>query len=144
MVDTATSSRELHCVVVTPEKAILDEQADFVALPLYDGELGVLAGRAPLIGRLGYGELRIRHGAITKRFFVDGGFVQIRANVVTVLTGRAFKAEDLNPAAIERSLEQTLQPASTNEERDTRRKAQERARSQLRVARHAHGQETHG
>ena len=50
--------KKLQCVVVTPERAVLDEPADFVVLPLYDGELGVLPGRAPLIGRLGYGELR--------------------------------------------------------------------------------------
>ena len=72
--------RELQCVVVTPEKAVLDEAADFVAVPMFDGELGVLPGRAPLIGRLGYGELRIRRGMDVRRFFVDGGFVQVRAN----------------------------------------------------------------
>jgi F-type H+-transporting ATPase subunit epsilon len=44
-------SHTLQCVVVTPERAVLDEPADFVALPMYDGELGVLPGRAPLIGR---------------------------------------------------------------------------------------------
>ena len=76
-------NRELQCVVVTPERALLDEPADFVALPLYDGELGVLPGRAPLIGRLGFGELRIRKGDQTQRFYVDGGFVQVRDNVVT-------------------------------------------------------------
>ena len=80
-------NRPLQCVVVTPERALLDEQADFVALPMYDGELGVLPGRSPLIGRLGYGELRIRRGQETRRFFVDGGFAQVRANTVTVLTG---------------------------------------------------------
>ena len=52
----------LQCVVVTPERTLLDELVDFVALPLYDGELGVLPGRSPLIGRLGYGELRTRIG----------------------------------------------------------------------------------
>ena len=79
-------NQPLQCVVVTPERAVLDEPADFVALPMYDGELGVLPGRAPLIGRLGYGELRIRRGQETRRFFVDGGFAQVRANTVTVLT----------------------------------------------------------
>ena len=53
----------LQCVVVTPERAFLDAKADFVALPMFDGELGVLPGRTALIGRLGYGELRIRDGA---------------------------------------------------------------------------------
>ena len=52
-----SSSRTVQCVVVTPERAVLDEAVDFVALPMYDGELGVLPGRAPLIGRLGFGEL---------------------------------------------------------------------------------------
>ena len=62
----STAEKVLHCVVVTPERALLDEPADFVALPMYDGELGVLPGRAPLIGRLGYGELRIRRGQETQ------------------------------------------------------------------------------
>src|SRR3954469_25086192 len=86
----------LQCVVVTPEWTLLTEPVDFVALPMYDGELGVLPGRAPLIGRLGYGELRIRRNAETRRYFVDGGFAQVRANVVTVLTPRALRAEDIN------------------------------------------------
>ena len=38
----------------------MDAEADIVVLPMYDGELGVLPGRAALIGRLGYGELRTR------------------------------------------------------------------------------------
>ena len=44
----------LQCVVVTPERTLFDELVDFVALPLYDGELGVMPGRTPLIGRLGF------------------------------------------------------------------------------------------
>ena len=32
----------LQCVVVTPERRLFDEVVEFVALPLYDGELGVL------------------------------------------------------------------------------------------------------
>src|SRR5438552_8500325 len=94
-----TTRRDLQCVVVTPERAVLDEPVDFVALPLYDGELGVLPGRAPLIGRLGYGELRIRRGDSTRRFFVDGGFAQVRSNIVTVLTRRAIRGADINPQA---------------------------------------------
>jgi F-type H+-transporting ATPase subunit epsilon len=126
-------NQPLHCVVVTPERALVDATADFVALPMYDGELGVLPGRAPLIGRLGYGELRIRHGQETRRFFVDGGFAQVRANTVTVLTARALKAEEINTAEAERALHET-QPAATPEAQEARYKGQERARAQLRVA----------
>jgi F-type H+-transporting ATPase subunit epsilon len=130
----ATTQRILHCAVVTPERALLDAPADFVALPMYDGELGVLPGRAPLIGRLGCGELRIKRGEETRRFFVDGGFAQVRANTVTVLTGRALKAEEIDEAAAERVLAEP-QTAPTAAAAEARLKAQDRARAQLRVAR---------
>jgi F-type H+-transporting ATPase subunit epsilon len=142
MVDAAP--RELHCVVVTPERALVDEAADFVALPLYDGELGVLPGRAPLVGRLGYGELRLRRGGQTQRFFVDGGFVQVRANTVTVLTARALRAEEIDPAAVNQALQAALAPAATARGQEAQLRAQERARAQLRVARHRGGAAAHG
>jgi F-type H+-transporting ATPase subunit epsilon len=129
--------RQVQCVVVTPERAVLDEPADYVALPMYDGSLGVLPGRAPLIGRLGYGELRIRRGEQTRRFFVDGGFAQVRGNVVTVLTPRAIKAEEIKAGAVKEALE-TAQAnqikAATVEAQDANLKTMERARAQLRVA----------
>ena len=137
MVEAA--SRTLQCVVVTPEKAVVDEPADFVALTLYDGELGVLPGRAPLIGRLGYGELRIRRGEQTQRYFIDGGFAQVRSNIVTVLTPRAQVAEEINPDVVVQALEATKTPAHSPKEQEEKLKAQERARGQLRVARHARG-----
>ena len=97
--------KKLQCVVVTPEKTLFDEWVDFVALPLYDGELGVLAGRAPLIGRLGFGELRTRTDEVVRRYFVDGGFAQVRHDVVTVLTQRAIPADELDAEAAARDLE---------------------------------------
>src|SRR5438105_14040494 len=100
----ASAGRTLQCVVVTPERAVLDAKVDFVALPMYDGELGVLPGRAPLIGRLGYGELRTRVGENVERFYVDGGFAQVRANVVTVLHPRAMRGPDIDPPAAAESL----------------------------------------
>jgi F-type H+-transporting ATPase subunit epsilon len=82
------ADKRLQCVIVTPEKAILDEPADMVILPMIDGELGVLPRRAALVGRLGNGELRIKLGNETKRLRVEGGFAQVRSDVVTVLTTR--------------------------------------------------------
>lgn len=131
--------RQLQCVVVTPEKAVLDTPADFVALPLYDGELGVLPGRAPLIGRLGYGDLRIRHGDHSQHYFVDGGFAQVRSNVVTVLTPRATKAENIDRSAAEQALRAAHGAATTPQAQEEQLKAQQRARGQLRVAERASG-----
>ena len=135
-----STGKTVQCVIVTPERAVLDEAADFVALTMFDGELGVLPGRAPLIGRLGFGELRTRRGQETRRFFVDGGFAQVRANVVTVLTPKATRAEDIDTAAATRALEAANAPGHSPEEQAARLKDQERARAQLRVAARVHGE----
>jgi F-type H+-transporting ATPase subunit epsilon len=71
---------------------------------------------------------------------VDGGFAQVRANVVTVLTPRALRAEDIDPAAATQALESATAAAPTPEAQAAQQKAQERARAQLRVARRARGE----
>ncbi|HZT82396.1 MAG TPA: ATP synthase F1 subunit epsilon [Gemmataceae bacterium] len=138
-------THQLQCVVVTPERALLDETVDFVALPMYDGELGVLPGRAPLIGRLGPGELRIRQHDRVRRYYIDGGFAQVRANVVTVLTPRALPAEAIDVQAAEQALEAATARPAPAEAPEARLRDQARARAQLRVAQRATGgQEGHG
>ncbi len=133
--DAPITSKPLQCVVVTPERTVLDEPVDFVALPMYDGELGVLPGRAPLIGRLGAGELRTRRGNDVHRFFVDGGFAQVRADTVTVLTPRAMPVENLDSNQIQHQMEEIARrPAETSEARDARQAALAKARVQLRLA----------
>jgi F-type H+-transporting ATPase subunit epsilon len=132
-----TSGGKLQCVVVTPEKTLFDEWVDFVALPLFDGELGVMPGRAPLIGRLGYGELRTKRAAEVHRYFVDGGFAQVRNNVVTVLTQRAIAADQIDTTAAARQLEAVdEQRAVTDAEYAEHTKAVARARGMLRVGEH--------
>jgi len=128
----------LICVVVTPEQTALEQKADFVALPLYDGEIGIAPGRSPLIGRLGYGELRIKSGGTTTIYYVDGGFVQVADNTVSVLTNRAVPARSLDSAAAEKQLAAAaLKPSNTPELMGVRDRAVAQARAQVRAARRA-------
>lgn len=128
----------LTCVVVTPEQTALDQKADFVALPLYDGEIGIGANHSPLIGRLGYGEMRIKTGSTTTSYYIDGGFVQVADNVVSVLTNRAVPAQKLDQAAAEKQLAAANQrPGNSPELLEMRDKAIAQARAQVRTARRA-------
>jgi F-type H+-transporting ATPase subunit epsilon len=132
-----SSSSRLQCLVVTPEATVVDTSAEFVALPLYDGEAGIAPGRSPLIGRLGYGELRIRRaGAVELHMYVDGGFVQVVDNVVSVLTNRAIPAESIDPATAAEQLRTALASrASGKQEMAIRDRLVAQARGQLRVQR---------
>ncbi len=129
---------ELQCIVVTPERTVIDESADFVALTLFDGEVGIAPDHTPMIGQLGYGEMRIAQGGQTLRYFVESGFVEVVGNVVTVLTNRAMPAAELDVAASEEQLTAARsQPANTPELLATRDRAVVQSRGQLRVARRA-------
>ncbi|MCA9264498.1 MAG: ATP synthase F1 subunit epsilon [Planctomycetales bacterium] len=127
---------ELKLIVVTPEETAFECQTTFVALPMHDGELGVAASHAPMIGRLGYGELRVKQGGGTTRYYIDGGFVQIADNVVSVLTNRAVPAGKLDGSVLEEELKSAIvAPAHSDEGLDARERAVSQARAQLRVAR---------
>jgi F-type H+-transporting ATPase subunit epsilon len=134
----APGARALQVVVVTPEKTLIDESVDFVSIPLYDGELGVLPGRSPLIARLGYGELRTKVGETVKHYYVDGGFAQIRDNVVTLLTNRAQTPKTIEPAAAEAQLTEALaRKAVTELEYAEKARAVARSRALIRMAKYS-------
>lgn len=126
---------KVRCTVVTPEKAVLDAIAELVILPMYDGELGVLPGRAPMIGRLGAGELRLKTGNDVVRYYIEPGFVQVRDNVISVLTAKAIKAENVTSAAAEKAAtDAEAMPSSNAVERANKTKARDRAQGMKKVA----------
>jgi F-type H+-transporting ATPase subunit epsilon len=135
MPDHSRTTGSLRCLVVTPETTVLDTAADFVTVTLVDGEYGVAPHHAPMIGRLGYGELRIRIGAEQKRYYADGGFVQVVDDVVSVLTNRAIPAASLDaPVATEQLRAAIARPAAGSEQLAIRDRLISQSRGQLRVA----------
>jgi F-type H+-transporting ATPase subunit epsilon len=137
-VDVTSPARVLQCIVVTPEATALQTTAQFVALPLFDGELGVAPGHSPFIGRLGFGELRIVEGGATRRFYVDGGFVQVANNQVSILTNSAVPADKIDPAVAREHLSAARnRPANSAELLAIRDRAELQASAQLRIAKRA-------
>lgn len=129
---------QLQCIVVTPEATALEETAEFVALPLYDGEIGIGPGHSPMIGRLGFGELRLKQAGQVRRYYVDGGFVQVHGNVVSVMTGRAIPARDLDSAVAREQLSAAQKRAATSDEAlNIRQRLVDQSRAQIRVAQRA-------
>jgi len=111
----------VRCVIVTPEQTSLDTQARSVMLPLFDGLRGVAHGHSPFIGRLGAGEVRImgEQGApvdAVRRLFVEGGFVEVAHDQVTVITQRAIPAEKVDPVAARAEFEKIAGSRATGDE----------------------------
>ncbi|MEM6457714.1 MAG: ATP synthase F1 subunit epsilon [Acidobacteriota bacterium] len=126
------------CSVVTPEKAILDvDDAVQVVFPAYDGEMGIMAGRAPLLSRLGIGRLRLKTASGEEQlFFVDGGFAQMVDNRLTILTEQALALDEISESAALSAQETADAIAPGGDERTylQRQAALERARQLRRLA----------
>jgi F-type H+-transporting ATPase subunit epsilon len=139
MADARTTG--IQCLIVTPETTVLDAKARNVILPLEDGQRGVGRGHAPFIGRLGAGEVRITAadgGEAVHRMFVDGGFVEVGHDVVTVITQRAVPAATIDLAAARANLAAiTAQPATGDEAIDAKLRSQQAAREIVRIAQQA-------
>lgn len=129
---------ELRLVVVTPERTLLDEAVHALRFPLFDGQIGILPGRAPLVGRLGYGELKVDLiGGQSRSYFIDGGFVQVKGSVVSILTNAAMPVEELSAAQAQAELDAAMKmTAHTDLEFAAKDRAQERARRKRDLARH--------
>ncbi|MEM1012302.1 MAG: F0F1 ATP synthase subunit epsilon, partial [Planctomycetota bacterium] len=64
-----------------------------VVLPAHDGLVGILTGRAPMLVKLGTGELRAEVTSGTSRqFSISGGVAQMKDNKLVVLTEQATEA----------------------------------------------------
>ncbi len=126
----------MKCVVVTPEKTVVDQDVRFVVAPLYDGEYGIDANHTPVVGRLGAGELRLTtlDGAI-ERWYVEGGFVETLDNTVTALTHFAIPVDALQLGKCRAELERALaMPAHSDELIAIKEEAVLVARAKVRVA----------
>lgn len=138
----AKQSEGVRCVIVTPETTVLDTRARFVTLPLFDGQRGVGRGHSPFIGRLGAGEVRITgeqggSAEAVRRTFIEGGFVEVGHDSVTVITQRAIPGEKLSGAEARSQLDKLRGTIATGDEAiAARMKAEETARALVRAAEH--------
>ena len=95
-------SLEVH--LVTPEREVWSGTAQMLIAHGVDGEVGILAGHAPLLVRLSIGVLRLQteHGD-WQRAVIDGGFLHVTsaggATRVDVLATGAEMAADVDRAA---------------------------------------------
>lgn len=125
----------LQCVVVTPEQTELDVQADAVTIPLFDGEMGILKGHSPMVGRLGYGLLKVRGSSGIESYFVEGGFAQVADNVVSILTDKMIPASEITPGNASQAMQSALElPSDQPDLAVVREKAIQRARAMSRIA----------
>ena len=123
--------------IVTPERAVLQDDVDMVIAPATEGYVGILPHHAPLLTTLGPGELRIKKGGTETSLAVFGGFMDVRPDRVIILTDAAEHADQIDEARAEQArarAREVLQAGPVGLEEARARASLERAMVRLRVS----------
>ena len=126
----------LRLEIVTPERRVVDIEAESVTVPTASGEAGILTNHAPLISALKPGVLTYVSKGGAEKLAVSSGFVEVSSNQVSVLTDVAESAEEVNveQARVDREeaeKELTANSAAAAEENESVRDRLELANARL-------------
>ena len=91
-------AENIQLEIVTPERLVVNDTADYIEIPAITGYIGVLPGHAPLITELAVGEISYKTGPETKRLAVAWGFAEVLGHKVTILAETAERAEEIDVA----------------------------------------------
>jgi F-type H+-transporting ATPase subunit epsilon len=82
--------------IMTPERLVMQTQADSIIVPAAEGELGILSGHAPLLAQLEPGAIRLQRADGEELFAISGGFLEVANNRVEIFAETAEMAKEID------------------------------------------------
>ncbi len=119
-------AEKLKFELVSPEKVIMSQEVDMVTVPGTEGEFGVFAGHTPVMTGLRPGMVDVVVDDKTHtRIFVRGGFAEVTAQGLTVLSEEAIPEKELNADMIAQQIKNAEEDVTDAKNAQARQKAQE-------------------
>lgn len=87
--------------LLAPLEPLFEGECEFIVARGTGGDFGVLPGHAPLLTWLKPGELMLRHDQKEEFFFLEGGYVEVLPNRVTILADRGVPVDQLDQTTVE-------------------------------------------
>ncbi len=112
---------QLHFEFVSPERVLFSGDVDQVDLPGAEGDMGILAGHAPLVTALRPGIVTIFSGNTREPIIVVGGFAEVSPAGLTILADRAMPRDNFDArllAAEIKDTEEDVADTADDAERD--------------------------
>jgi F-type H+-transporting ATPase subunit epsilon len=97
----------LHFEFVSPERVLFSGDVDQVDLPGAEGDMGILAGHAPLVTALRPGIVTIFSAGSRELVVVIGGFAEVSPAGLTILADRATARADFDTATLADEIKDT-------------------------------------
>lgn len=88
--------KTLKVSVVTPNGLVMEDDFEMVSCRAESGELGVLPGHIPMVAPLSISAVRLKKENRTHVIAVNGGFIEVRPDEVTILAESAERPDDID------------------------------------------------
>lgn len=131
--------------VVTPDGIIYNHHAGFLVARTIDGELGILPKHAPIIVPLDIDEVRVKRlqdDTHVDWIAVNGGIMEVRDNIVSIIADSAERERDIDVSRAERAkkrAESLIEKAKEEHDADELKRASvalHRAINRINVSKH--------
>lgn len=122
--------------IVTPDGPVYDAQVDMVIAKTVTGEVGILPGHIPMVAPLEIGAVKLKRDGKVEYVAITGGFVEVRPQMVSILTPSAELAESIDAARAKEALrraEERMQSKQDNVDFKRAELALQRAMNRINV-----------
>lgn len=89
-------ANKLSLKIITPTRNMFEGDVDMVVMRTKSGDVGILHGHQPMVTILDYGVLTIKNDGEDKLAAVLGGFAEISADGMTILTDAAEWSNEID------------------------------------------------
>ncbi|WP_028784099.1 F0F1 ATP synthase subunit epsilon [Thalassobacillus devorans] len=108
--------KTLTVSVVTPDGPVLEDAFEMVSCKAESGELGVLPGHIPMVAPLTISAVRLKKEGSSERIAVNGGFLEVRPDKVTILAQSAEKPSEIDIERARKAKERAERRLQTKQE----------------------------
>ncbi len=120
--------------LVSPEAVLFSGECSQVVTRTVDGDIAFLDNHAPFIGALDIGQTQLwaTDGVIS--LAINGGFVEVSGNAVTILSDGAMAAQEIDPSEAESDLAIAEEALASDADDQDAANAKKWAETRLQVA----------
>ncbi|MCE9501959.1 MAG: ATP synthase F1 subunit epsilon [Leptospira sp.] len=108
---------KISVTVISPEKVIYKGEADYLRVPGIMGSFGILSNHAPIISELDIGILEITNSGNKVEMVLDGGFIEVKSNIVNILTNGGDLRQNIDLSDAQSALKIIMEEPTSGSDR---------------------------
>lgn len=115
--------KTLHLQILTPRKAVVDDQVREVTVPSVEGELSILPEHTRLVTMLKEGVITIKKEAAEDYLAIGGGYLETDGKELKILVSRAYRQDEIDEQQTKKALDEAKKMMTEKGDEESRQEA---------------------